>query len=108
MLHFDPTTPDGRLLLSVDFSNLAPVGANIDSVVVRIEVHESSRVDDNNSSLRLDGPPVVTGKIVSQWFKHGVEGVDYVLHFIPTFSDGTIEPVSVKIPVRRYAPPQQS
>jgi len=32
----------------------------------------------------------------------GVEGVDYVLTFIATFSDGQIEPVEVEIPVRRY------
>lgn len=103
MLRFDPTSPAGRPLLSVDFSRLLPQGVTISSAAVTIEVHALSAALDATPTARLDGPPSVSGGVtVSQWFQNGVENVDYVLSFIATFSDGQIEPVEVEIPVRRY------
>lgn len=103
MLKFDPTTPAGRPLLSVDFSRLLPEGVTIASAAVAIEVHALSAAQDATPASRLDGPPSISdGVTISQWFTTGIENVDYVLSFIATFSDGQIEPVEVEMPVRRY------
>jgi hypothetical protein len=103
MLKFDPTSPAGRPLLSVDFSRLLPQGVTIASATVAIEVHALSAANDTSPSSRLDGPPSISGgAVISQWFKNGLENVDYVLSFIATFSDGQIEPVEVEMAVRRY------
>lgn len=104
MYRFDPTTPAGRPLLSVDFSRLLPVGVTVTSANVSIEVHALSANSDPDAANRLDGGASIDadGATVSQWFHNGVEGVDYVLTFVGTFSDGQIEPVEVEIPVRRY------
>jgi hypothetical protein len=105
MLTFDPTTPAGRPLLSVDFSRLLPSGITIASATVTIDVRDTSPAGDASASSRLDGAAFVdpTGTIVSQWFRNGVADVDYVLSFLATFTDGQIEPVQVEMPVRRYA-----
>jgi len=104
MQKFDPTTPAGRLLLSVDFSRLLPPAVTIASAVVTIEVHALSAAGDPDATGCLDGPAIVSADetTVSQWFTQGVEDVDYVLSFIATFSNGQIEPVEVEMPVRRY------
>jgi len=104
MQKFDPTTPAGRPLLAVDFSRLLPQGVTIALASVAIEVHALSAGSDSGANARLDGSPSigVDGVTVTQWFKDGVENVDYVLTFIATFSDGQIEPVEVEMPVRRY------
>ena len=104
MYKFDPTTPAGRPLLSVNFSRLLPDGVTVASAAVAIEVHALSASADADAEDRLDGAPSVGGDgvTVSQWFHNGVENVDYVLTFIATFSDGQIEPVEVEMPVRRY------
>jgi hypothetical protein len=104
MQKFDPTTSAGRLLLSVDFSRLLPPGVTIASAIVGIEVHALSAVGDAAATNRLDGPPIVSVNqtTVSQWFKEGVEDVDYVLTFLATLSNGQIEPVEVEMPVRHY------
>ena len=104
MLKFDPTTPAGRPLLSVDFSRLLPPGITIASAIVSIEVRDTSPAGDASAPSRLDGAGFVdgTGTIVSQWFHNGVADVDYVLSFVATFTDGQIEPVEVEMPVRRY------
>jgi hypothetical protein len=104
MHKFDPTTPAGRPLLSVNFSELLPTGITVSSASLAIEVHTLSPGDDPDAGMRLDGSPAIGGggTIISQWFHNGLEGVDYVLTFIATFSDGQIEPVEVEMPVRRY------
>jgi hypothetical protein len=104
MQKFDPTTPAGRPLLSVDFSRLLPPSVTISSASVTIQVHALSAADDPDAANRLDGAPILSAgnTTISQWFKQGVEEVDYVLTFIATFSDGQIEPVEVEMPVRRY------
>jgi hypothetical protein len=104
MQKFDPTTPAGRPLLSVDFSRLLPPSVTIASASVTIQVHALSAADDGNAAARLDGAPILSADhtTISQWFIGGVEEVDYVLTFIATFSDGQIEPVEVEMPVRRY------
>lgn len=104
MHKFDPTTPAGRPLLSVNFTRLLPPGITIASASVAIEVYGLSAQPDPSAGGRLDGLPSISGDgtTVSQWFKDGVEGVDYVLTFIASFSDGQIEPVEVEMPVRRY------
>ena len=104
MQKFDPTTPAGRPLLSVDFSRLLPPSVTIASASVAIEVHALSAAADANASARLDGSPVLSTDhtTISQWFHNGVADADYVLTFIATFSDGQIEPVEVEMPVRRY------
>jgi hypothetical protein len=105
MLKFDPTTSDGRILLSVDFSRLLPAGVTIASAEVTIAVHALSANGDSDASGRLDGQALVSADqvTVSQWFISGVDDVDYVLTFIAHFSDGQIEPVAVEMPVRRYS-----
>ena len=103
MHKFDPTTPAGRPLLSVDFSRLLPTGVTISSASVTIDVHELSVAADLDCSDRLDGAPAISsGRIISQWFHGGMQNVDYVLTFIATYSNGQIEPVEVEMPVRRY------
>jgi hypothetical protein len=102
MQKFDPTTPAGRPLLAVDFSRLLPEGVTVASASVAIEVHALSAAGDASAASRLDGAATIGGAVVSQWFKNGVEDVDYVLTFVATFSDGQIEPVEVEMPVRRY------
>ncbi len=104
MQKFDPTTPDGRPLLSVDFSRLLPASVTVASAAVTIQVHALSAQPDSDPSGRLDGAPMLSSDhtVISQWFRGGIEDVDYVLTFIATFSDGQIEPVEVEMPVRRY------
>jgi hypothetical protein len=104
MQKFDPTTPEGRLLLSVDFSRLLPPSVTIASAAVTVAVHGLSAIDDLSAVDRLDGPAIVSvdRTTVSQWFVSGLDEVDYVLTFIASFSDGQIEPVAVEMPVRRY------
>jgi len=101
---FDPTTPAGRPLLSVDFSRLLPESVTISSASVTIEVHALSAADDPDAASRLDGAASLSADqtTISQWFTDGVENVDYVLTFIATLSDGQIEPVEVEMQVRRY------
>ena len=76
----------------------------IASASVTIEVHALSAAGDASAAGRLDGAPLLSTDhtTISQWFKEGVENVDYVLTFIATFTDGQIEPVEVEMPVRRY------
>ncbi len=103
MYKFDATTPAGRPLLSVDFSQLLPTGVTITAANVTIAVHELSVATDADAADCLDGAAIITaGQIISQWFHNGAEDVDYVLTFIATFSDGQIEPVDVEMPVRRH------
>jgi hypothetical protein len=104
MQKFDPTTPAGRPLLSVNFSRLLPPTVTIASALVTIDVHALSAADDMNAAQRLDGAPAISADhtTISQWFHQGVPEVDYVLTFIATFSDGQIEPVDVEMPVRAH------
>lgn len=103
MLRFDPTTPVGKPLLSVDFTRLLPSGVTVSGASVTIEVNPLSDATDATPSARLSGSPsILTNTTIAQWFETGVENVDYVLTFIATYSDGQIEPVEVEMPVRKY------
>lgn len=101
-LMFDPTTPDGEILLSVDFDRLLSGDVTLSGVEVTIGVHDMSAADDEDADDRLSGSPSVDGSIATQLFTGGVEGVDYVITFKGTLSDGEIEPVQVIMPVRQY------
>ena len=102
MLSFSPTTPAGRPPLSIDVADLLPAGVTLQSAAVSIAVHPKSAEADATPAARLDGAASVAGSVVTQWFKTGVENVDYVIQFLATFSDGQIEPVDVLLPVRRF------
>ncbi|HEY4265160.1 MAG TPA: hypothetical protein VGM72_07575 [Micropepsaceae bacterium] len=105
MQKFDTTTPEGRLLLSVDFSRLLPPGVTIASAAVTIAVHTLSVADDSDATDRLDGSAIVSDDqtTISQWFQFGLDDVDYVLTFVASFSDGEIVPLAVEMPVRLYS-----
>ena len=104
MQKFDPTTPAGRPLLSVNFSRLLPPSVTVASATVTIDVHPLSAADDADPAQRLDGAPTISPDhtTISQWFHEGMADVDYVLTFVATFSDGQIEPVDVEMPVRDH------
>lgn len=105
MQKFDSTTPEGRLLLSVDFSRLLPPDVIISSASVTIAVHELSAADDFDVADRLDGAAIVSvdQTTISQWFQFGLDDVDYVLTFIANLADGEIVPVAAEMSVRRYS-----
>lgn len=104
LLRFDPTTPDGLPSLSVSFRRMLPTGVTVVSVTSACAVHPLSAVVDSNASSRLRDLPVVQsdGQTVSQFFSGGIAGVDYIISFLATYTDGEQERVDVVLPVRAY------
>ena len=109
ILRFTDTTPAGRPLLSISvarhldqiekFSGSRPT---VSTCVMSITMHPASAVIDLTPSNRLDGVVQLVGEIASQFFKDGVENADYILTYLFTFSDGSIEPVDAVISVRKF------
>ncbi len=108
-LRFSDTTPAGRPLLSISvarhldqiekFSGIRPT---VSACVMSIAMHPESAVIDPTPSNRLDGTLQLVGEIASQFFKGGVENADYILTYLLTFSDGSIEPFDAVISVRKF------
>lgn len=103
MLEFDPVHPSFDGALQVDFTRLVPSGATLSTGTVTCAVHPLSAAADANASTRVYGAVAVTGAKLAREFTGGVDEVDYILTFTPTFSDGTIDPVEVFLPVRKDA-----
>lgn len=101
-LMFDPTTPDGVIACTVDFSTFLPEGITLSSATCTIGVHDLSAEPDDDAGDRLSGSASVDGNYVVQTFEGGLAGVDYVLTFLATLSDGEVEAVQVIQPVRKY------
>lgn len=87
MIRFPPKNPDERIMLTADFTDLAPDGASLVSVVT---VVTDSKSKDGSPSAIKDGSPFCTGFLAYQWTVGGVVGADYVIQFKGTFSDGSI------------------
>jgi hypothetical protein len=104
---FSPTTPAGRADCTIDFTSIL-AGAysppvTVSSCVVTCAIHPTSAVPDPTASARCDGAVIVTaGKSVTQFFKDGVAGADYILTFLATLSNGAKEPIDAVQPVRAY------
>lgn len=101
-LMFDPTTPDGIVSCTVNFSGSLPDGVTLVSASVSCAVHDQSVGADDDADERVSTPATVDGTFVSVTFSDGVAGADYVLTYLPTLSDGEIDPVQVIMPVRKY------
>jgi hypothetical protein len=67
-----------------------------------LSVHPESSVADPSPSARLDGSQVITGEIVSQFFIGGVADAYYVLTYLITFSDSSVEAFDAVISVRPF------
>jgi hypothetical protein len=104
---FSPTTPAGRADCTIDFTSIL-AGAysppvTVSSCVVTCAIHPTSAVPDPTAGARCDGAAIVTaGKSVTQFFKDGVAGADYILTFLATLSNGAKEPIDAVQPVRAY------
>ena len=62
----------------------------------------TSTVIDPTPSNRLDGGVQLVAEIASQFFKDGIENADYILTYLITFSDGSLEAFdAVKMRQRR-------
>lgn len=104
-IRFSNTTPNGKLNLSIDMTDVLPTGVTVSSATVSIAVHEDSDAADALVATRLTSTtPTIngTGKIMTARFELGLVNVDYVLTFIPTLSDTEVEPVTAVIAVRKY------
>jgi hypothetical protein len=109
MLRFSDTTPLARPLLSIStarhldaIEKFTGVRPSISSVVMSCRMHPDSAVTDPSPSARLDGAHVVTGEIVSQFFKDGMVDADYIVTYLVTFSDGSKEAFDAVISVRTF------
>lgn len=109
ILRFADTTPAGRPYLSISvakhldaiemFTGSRPT---ISSVTMSCRMHPDSAVVDPSPSARLDGAHVITGEIISQFFKDGLAGADYIITYLVTFNDGSKEPFDAAISVRTF------
>lgn len=104
---FSPTTPAGRPDCTIDFTSIL-AGAysppvTVSSCVVSCAIYPGSLVADPTASARCDGAAIVTsGKLVTQFFKDGVAGADYILTFLATLSNAAKEPIDAVIQVRTF------
>jgi hypothetical protein len=65
-------------------------------------MHPESVIVDPSPSGRLDGNRVITGEIVSQFFIGGLDKADYILTYLITFSDGSVEAFDAVISARTF------
>lgn len=110
ILRFTDTTPAGRPLLSIKVTRHLDMivafsgGARptVSDCAVSCRMHPDSAVADPSPAARLDGARVITGEIVSQFFKDGVANADYIVTYLVTFSDGSKEAFDAVISVRTF------
>jgi hypothetical protein len=104
MEHYDPTTPDGVLPLSVDTIDLLkkmPPGTILSAASVVCEVHPDSEVVDPAAGTRIGGGHQ-TGNLYTVTFQGGVDKCIYVITFKLQFSSGQVEPVEATLPVGKF------
>lgn len=110
IFRFSDTSPAGRPFLSISVARhldaiqkfSAGVRLTVTECVMSCRVHPDCTISDPSAMSRLDGNRVILGEIVSQFFKDGVEGVDYILTYLVTFSDGSSEPFDAVLSVRKF------
>ena len=108
ILRFSDTAPNGRPLLSISVTRhldqiqkfTGAARLTIADCTLSCRMHPDSAVVDPAPIGRLDGPRVIAGEIISQFFKLGLANADYVLTYLVTFSDGSVEPFDAEISVR--------
>ena len=109
ILRFSDTTPAARPLLSISvarhldaierFTGSRPVATDC---LLSCRMHPQTSVVDPSPLARLDGPRLITGEIVSQFFIGGIADADYIVTYLITFSDSSVEAFDAVIGVRDF------
>lgn len=109
MLEAPTVTNADKPLVTVDFTDFMSreIGADatLSSCATSIAVWDDSDMDypDASPSSRLDsGTFAISSPYAQQRLIGLVEGADYVLSFVGTFSDGSKETIQVRVPCRKY------
>src|SRR5262245_800010 len=110
ILRFTDTSPEARPLLSLSVSrHLDQIQKfnqsgrlTITDCEMSCRMHPDSAVADPAPAAKLDGTRIITGEIIAQFFKNGLDGADYILTYMVEFSDGATEPFDCVISVRKF------
>lgn len=104
MLKSTPVTNADKPVLTADFTKfldrLATSSVTLASCAVAVSVHPDSDGEDASASTRKDGSETVLTPYAQQRLTGLVEGVDYLVEFVGTFSDGAKETIQILQPCR--------
>ena len=87
-----PEHPPGeQCLFGLDFSPIIPVGVGVKSGTLTIAHNGSDVIDDADGDWEI-GPVLVRGRAIYAMLTGGVLGMDYMLHWVATDTEGNVWP----------------